>query len=166
MDPPLSPHIDLWLLSFTNFSINYSESLPRGFHVVTGSLSTFVAVPLFGCLTVQLYTPNPLTLSHLIQLHLLKYNWSTDCLINPLHQIDAIKLSLTSMYTTLIDTSNFNWLHEYFAPTNSSNFHLTFILLILFSTEYSPIDFLFATHSLNSDWVLHNWPTASNRHLT
>jgi hypothetical protein len=129
MDPPLSPHIDLWLPSFTSFSIYYSESLPRGFRVVTWLLSTFVAVPLFGCLTVQLYTPNPLTLSHRIQLHLIKYNWSTDWLIHYLQQIDATKLhSLTSLYNSLIGASDFNWLLEYFIPTLSSNFHLTFIL--------------------------------------
>jgi hypothetical protein len=159
MDPPISPHFELWLPSFTSFLIYYSESLLRGFRVVTGSLSTFVAVPLFGCLTVQL---NTLThwLYHRIQLHLIKYNWPTDYLINSLQQIDAIKLSLTSLYTSLIDASNFTRLLEYFAPTLSSNFHLTFILLIHSSLEYYPTDVLFTTHSLNSDSFFHHWPTA------
>jgi hypothetical protein len=147
MDRPLSPHLDLWLPSLTSFSIHYSESLQRGFRVVTGSLSTFVAVPLFGCFSVQLYTPNPLTLSHRIQLHLIKYNWSTDWLIHYLQQIADTKLhSLTSLYISLIDASNFNWLLEYFVPTLSSNFHLTFILLIHSPTKYSQMHFLFTTH--------------------
>jgi hypothetical protein len=120
---------------------------PRAFRFVLRSLYTFVAVQLFGCLTVQLYTPNPLTLSQLFQPHLIKYNWSTDWLIHYLQRIDATKLpSLTSLYTSVIDASNFNWLLEYFVRMLSSNFHLTFILLIHSSTKYSPMHLLFITH--------------------
>jgi hypothetical protein len=61
-----------------SLSILYSHNYRHSINIVTGSLFTFVTIPLLDCLTAQLYTPNLLTLSHRIQLHLIRSNWSTE----------------------------------------------------------------------------------------
>jgi hypothetical protein len=60
-------------LSHHNYTVNslsvfHSHNCRHSINAVTKLLSIFVTVPLSGCLTVQLYATNLLTLSHQIQL--------------------------------------------------------------------------------------------------